>query len=255
MVCITQMEVIVNKKRKFKPDGAKIFSVVASLAIIAALAVGVVSIVKSASGEKKQNYIDLNVADNQSDSQPDSKVNLAMAETTIYEQQEKTEPEETLPAAVEETESPVQVNAKVYSFNEGSSLIWPVEGKVILGYNMDSTIYFPTLEQYKCNPAVIIGAEAGSQVISAAPGVVESIYEDPVIGKSMVVSIGDGYKITYGQLEDVQVEVADDVLAGTVLGKVANPTKFYTVEGSNLYFQLNKDGNSIDPMLYLVENN
>ncbi len=57
------MEVTVNRRNKKKIDGEKIFSIVASLAIIAALVVGVVSIVKSTTSSKKPNYIDLNVAE------------------------------------------------------------------------------------------------------------------------------------------------------------------------------------------------
>ena len=62
-VWFAQMEVIVNRKKR-KVDGEKIFSIVASLAIVAALVVGVISIVKTTSNSKKQNYIDLNVAEN-----------------------------------------------------------------------------------------------------------------------------------------------------------------------------------------------
>ena len=56
-------EVIVKRRNK-KIDGGKIFSIIASLAIVAALGVGIVSIVKTATSDKDKNYIDLNVADN-----------------------------------------------------------------------------------------------------------------------------------------------------------------------------------------------
>ena len=47
-----------NKKRK-KPDGEKIFSIVASLAIVIALVAGIISIVRSNTRQdKKKNYID-----------------------------------------------------------------------------------------------------------------------------------------------------------------------------------------------------
>ena len=118
---------------------------------------------------------------------------------------------------------------------------------------MDNTIYFPTLDQYKCNPAIIISAEVGTDVVSAAQGVVEDIYEDPIVGTSMVVSLGNGYKLIYGQLSDLSVGISDTVEAGTVIGKVANPTKYFTEEGSNLYFELVKDDSPVDPMLHLID--
>ena len=44
----------------------------------------------------------------------------------------------------------------VLDFSETEKLAWPVMGNVILGYSMETTTYFPTLEQYKCNPANVI---------------------------------------------------------------------------------------------------
>ena len=42
----------------------------------------------------------------------------------------------------------------------------------------------------------------------------------------------------------------DYVEAGHVLGYVGEPTKYFTVEGSNLYFELDKDGTPVDPVAY-----
>lgn len=245
------MEVIVNRKKR-KVDGEKIFSIVASLAIVAALVVGVISIVRATSNSKKQNYIDLNIANNstEKDTQVPTRIEPV---TTAPSASEPATDTPTLPAAQVQDETPVQVNAPVFSFNDGSSLVWPVDGDVILGYNMDNTIYFPTLDQYKCNPAIIISAEVGTDVKSAAPGLVENIYEDPILGTSMVISVGDGYKITYGQLQEPAVGISDTVEAGTVIGKIAKPTRYFTEEGSNLYFELDNGDTPVDPLTHLID--
>ena len=39
-------------------------------------------------------------------------------------------------------------------------------------------------------------------------------------------------------------------MRGHVLGYVGEPTKYFTVEGSNLYFELDKDGTPVDPVAY-----
>ena len=39
--------------------------------------------------------------------------------------------------------------------------------------------------------------------------------------------------------------------SGTILGYVSDPTKYYVKEGANLYFAMTKDGNPIDPMIYI----
>ena len=37
---------------------------------------------------------------------------------------------------------------------------------------------------------------------------------------------------------------------GQVMGYVAEPTKYYSVEGSNIYFQLEHQGTKVDPLDY-----
>ena len=46
----------------------------------------------------------------------------------------------------------------------------------------------------------------------------------------------------YGQLKEPEFAVGDYVEAGHVIGYVTEPAKYYCVEGSNLYFELRKDG-------------
>ena len=47
------------------------------------------------------------------------------------------------------------------------------------------------------------------------------------------------------------VEEGDYVETGAVIGHVAEPTKYYSVEGSNVYFKLTKDGEAVNPLDYL----
>lgn len=138
-------------------------------------------------------------------------------------------------------------------FSEDSVLDWPVAGNVILDYSMDGSIYFPTLEVYKYNPALIIGADVGSPVVASAKGIVNSIDVDEETGTTITMNIGDNYQLTYGQLKEVPVNVGDVVEEGAVIGYVSEPTKYYCKEGSNLYFKLTKDGVPEDPFLFLGE--
>lgn len=137
------------------------------------------------------------------------------------------------------------------AFSEESTLLWPVDGNVLLNYNMDSTVYFATLEQYKYNPAIIIQGDVGALVSAAADGVVENIFEDPEIGTTVVMNLGNNYKATYGQLQNLQINIGSAVKKGDIIGEVSEPTKYYSVEGSNLYFKLEKDSQSKDPLNYL----
>lgn len=136
-------------------------------------------------------------------------------------------------------------------FSEDAKLQWPIVGNVLLNYSMDKTIYFPTLQQYKYNPSIVISATQGTSIACAADGVVKSIYKDSQTGMTVVMNLGDGYELSYGQLQDVMVEEGDFVEAGAFIAKVAAPTKYYTVEGTNVYFKLTKDGEPVNPMNYM----
>ena len=127
------------------------------------------------------------------------------------------------------------------------TMLKPIRGEIILDYSMDHSVYFATLDQYKYNPAVIYGASRGDAVYSCNRGRVINVHEDPELGSVLVMDLGDGYQAIYGQLENISVPIGATVEAGTQLATVAAPTKYYGKEGDNLYFQMKKDGKSIDP--------
>ena len=144
-------------------------------------------------------------------------------------------------------------NSVAVSFKEGDSLNWPVEGSILLDYSMDSTTYFATLDQYKYNPALLIQSEVGTDVCAAASGIVESITETDETGITVTMDIGGGYQLVYGQLSGVNYGTGAYIEKGSLVGTVASPTKYYTVEGSNLYFEMLHDGVPADPVEYLNE--
>ena len=136
-------------------------------------------------------------------------------------------------------------------FSEEDVLSWPVDGNVLIPFNMEQTVYFATLDQYKYNPAVIIAGDVGEEVWAATDGKVTSIREDAQTGTTVTVDLGDGFEAIYGQLGELHVKEGDRVDEGVLIGYLGEPTKYYSVEGCNLYFQLLKDGEAVDPLHYL----
>ena len=136
-------------------------------------------------------------------------------------------------------------------FSEEDTLLWPVDGNVIMNYSMDQTIYFSTLDQYKYNPALIIGGEVGTEVTASARGIVKSVEVNAQTGNTVTMDLGNGYEAVYGQLKEVPVQEGNYVEQGELVGYLSEPTKYYSVEGCNLYFQLLKDGEPVNPMEYM----
>lgn len=186
---------------------------------------------------------------------PEKEVTVEKAEPTakevkpqeeIIKQETKEEVEiEKKPEIVQQTivEAPPHFSAE-------SKIPWPLEGDVLLPYSMDATIYFPTLDQYQYNPAMIIQADVNSKVCFVAKGTITDIYNNEETGCTVVEDIGDGYTAIYGQLKELPFNVGDMVEDGQVVGYVNEPTKYYSLEGSNLYFELQKDGEPVNPMDY-----
>ena len=150
-------------------------------------------------------------------------------------------------------EKTAETAAAVTLHFDKSSAVWPIEGDVLLDYSMDSTIYFPTLEQYRCNPAMVISGNVNDKVFAMATGKITDIQENEETGCTVIQDLGDGYAAVYGQLKELNFAKGDTPEAGQVLGYVSEPTKYYTTEGSNVYFQLKKDGKAVDPKEYLPQ--
>lgn len=145
-----------------------------------------------------------------------------------------------------EEEAPTSTG-NVISFSEELGLVRPVQGDVLMHYNMDNTVYFKTLDQYKYNPAVIFAASEGSPVAACADGQVVKIYNNEEIGVAIVLDLGNGYQAIYGQLAAYSVGIGDYVEANQIFATVGRPTKYYVEEGNNLYFALEKDGEAVNP--------
>ncbi len=137
------------------------------------------------------------------------------------------------------------------NFSEETLMEWPVSGNILVDYSMDKTTYFPTLDQYRLSPAISVQAEQGTPVLAAANGTVALIEEKAQTGTTLTMDLGNGYQAVYGQLSDLMVSQGDTVAEGTILGYVGAPTKYYSTEGSNLYFAMSKDSEPIDPISYL----
>ena len=149
------------------------------------------------------------------------------------------------------TESPEVIKPAELTFSEDNVMMWPIDGNVLMNYSMDQTIYFATLDQYKYNPALIIEGQVGQDVRAAEEGEVLLIEKDAETGMTVTVSMGNGYEAVYGQLGEVLVTQGERIAQGDLIGYLGEPTKYYSVEGTNLYFKLLKDGNPVNPLEYL----
>lgn len=222
------------------------------VALLAVISVGIIVAMTITAKNKKNNtgkkIIDLNEATTE-----DYNVVKRKNTSTTENIQETTYKEviENETTTLEEEEK-VNVIPMMENFAKTKELQWPVVGNIIIDYSMDKTVYFPTLKVYKCNAGIIIQSEVGTDVVSAAYGIVSEIGKNEEIGNYLVMDLGDGYSVTYGQLKNITAKKGDTIEKGKKIGTVAKPTKYYSIEGCNVYFQLDKDGTPIDPVEYFA---
>lgn len=161
---------------------------------------------------------------------------------------EKTKEPEAAPKAVETDTKPVK---NKLHFDQETGLLWPVNGDILMEYSADKVVYFKTLAQYRTNPALLISAKKGTEVKASADGVVTGITTSEETGRTVTMDIGDQFSVIYGQLTDITVQKGDSVSEGQVIGRIAAPTKYYSVEGANLYYQIKEKEETVNPMVLL----
>lgn len=191
--------------------------------------------------QEKEKHTQL-AADTKKETKPDQKVQNLEAQSVPEDSVTEAE----AAGAGQSAAAAVQLN-----FTENSRMDWPVQGNILLDYSMDSTIYFPTLDQYKCNPGIVIQGEVSTPVKAPADGKVTAVGSNEEIGSYVVMDLGNEYSVTCGQLKEVQAEAGDYLEKGQILGYVAEPTKYYCVEGSSVYVELTHQGTPQDPVDFM----
>ena len=128
----------------------------------------------------------------------------------------------------------------------------PLTGETIYGYSMEALSYNQTTRDWRVHNGVDIAAEAGTKVVAAADGVVESIYEHPQLGTTVVITHAGGYTTEYSSLgETLNVAVGDSVTMGEQIGVVGQSALVETTFGPHLHFRVLHQGKDMDPAEFL----
>ncbi len=140
----------------------------------------------------------------------------------------------------------------VIDFKENDTFGWPVYGNVVMDYSMDKLVYDKTLDQYRNNDSVAIGAPVNTPVLSVTNGIVEEVGTSIEDGNYVVVAHGNGFRTTYSQLaKDIFVTKSDVVKRGETLGYIENPTRHSVALGTHVDFKVTHNDSPINPHLYL----
>lgn len=178
---------------------------------------------------------------------------IQTAEASSVETTEAEEAPESVIEPTEETQTAEVASGEPEVFDPAADkMAWPVSGNVLMEYSTEALIYDETLDQYRANDSMSIGAASGEAVVAAAAGTVKSIGQNDRLGNYVVISHGNGLETTYGQLQEaVDVVVDETVSKGETIGYVADPTWYSLALGTHVEFQVTLEGKPVDPTLYL----
>jgi len=150
----------------------------------------------------------------------------------------------------EKQETPVE--EEVIETKKEIRFVKPAEGEIICEYAKDNLIYSETLKEWITHTAIDIKADKTSVIKSAANGVVKSIVNDPRYGLTVIIEHDEGYETVYSNLLTAEfVVIGEEVIEGQTIGTVGNTAAFENNMESHLHFELLKDGEYLDPTIYL----
>jgi len=132
----------------------------------------------------------------------------------------------------------------------------PLSGETVAGYAMDCLSYNQTTRDWRVHNGVDITAEAGTEVLAAADGVVYTTYADDIMGTTVVIRHDGGYTTQYASLaEELKVAAGDSVSLGQAIGTVGETALVETTMGPHVHFSVLKNDESMDPNEFLALGN
>lgn len=150
------------------------------------------------------------------------------------------------------TNSNTTTENKVTETKKEITFVKPAEGEIICEYAKDNLIYSETLKEWITHTAIDIKADKTSVIKASASGVVKSIVNDPRYGLTVVIEHDDGYETVYSNLLTAEFVVeGEEVEQGQTIGTAGNTASFESSMECHLHFELLKDGEYLDPTIYL----
>ena len=128
----------------------------------------------------------------------------------------------------------------------------PVEGEIMKKFAKDELVYSETLQEWTTHFGVDIKVPRTTVVKSAEQGIVTAIKNDPRYGLTVIIEHVNGFKTVYANLLTTEfVNVDEKVEKGQSIGTVGNSAAFEILDEPHLHFEIIKDGEYLDPQLYL----
>lgn len=129
---------------------------------------------------------------------------------------------------------------------------WPVKGAVLRDFSVETLSLDPTMGDWRTHGGLDIAAAQGVQVLSISAGTVAQVYDDDLMGTTVVVDHGGGLQSWYSNLApETAVAEGDSVEIGSVLGTVGGTAIAEVGVEPHVHLETILNGVQVDPKEYL----
>lgn len=129
---------------------------------------------------------------------------------------------------------------------------WPVDGEIIRDFSLEVLAYDETMGDWRTHCGLDISAQLGSEVRAISDGTVEAVYDDDLMGTTVVIDHGEGIKSIYSNLEAEPAAAAGDtVKTGDVIGAVGETALAESGRSPHLHLEMSRNEYTVDPLQYL----
>lgn len=166
------------------------------------------------------------------------------------ENKEEEKNNQTVATDIEETT--VEVEEQKETPKRELVFAYPIEGEKTREFSMENLIYSETLEEWTTHQGLDIKADRTTVVKAAETGTVVAIKNDPRYGLTVIIEHENGFKTVYSNLLTTEFVTEDEkVEKGQSIGTVGNSAVFEIADEPHLHFEMIKDGEYVDPTVYL----
>lgn len=130
----------------------------------------------------------------------------------------------------------------------------PVTGEIVKEFAKDKLVYSNTLGEWITHMGIDIKADKTTVVKASAEGTIKSIKNDPRYGLTVVIEHANGFTSVYSNLLTAEFVIeGEKVKQGQTIGTVGTTATFEISDEAHLHFEIKKDGENLDPELYIKD--
>lgn len=131
----------------------------------------------------------------------------------------------------------------------------PVSGSVYGEFSDAVPVFSNTMNDYRTHAGVDVAANVGDPVLACADGVIDDVWEDPMMGQTVKITHADGFESVYRNLSTVLpdgIAKGVTVKAGQTIGAVGDTALIECEDEPHLHFELLLAGAPVDPSLHVM---